>query len=88
MCQARALITSVKTASTLIHVCVTMGSRDQTVPQKLTSVSLILAILELASMQSIPTDVRATPDILVYIVMLTSTNVSPARAITAHVWTT
>ena len=74
-----------KTASTLIHVCVTMGSRDQTVPQKLTSVSLILAILELASMQSIPTDVRATPDILVYIVMLTSTNVSPARAIAARV---
>ena len=85
MCQARALITSVKTASTLIHVCVTMASRDQTVPQKLTSVSLILAILELASMQSIPTDVRATPDILVYIVMLTSTNVSPARAIAARV---
>ena len=84
----RVLIINVKTASIHIPVYVTMVSRDQTVPQKLTNVSPVPAVLALALTHSIPTCVHASPDIRVYSVMLISTNVSPVRAITARVWIT
>ena len=84
----RVLIINVKTASIHIPVYVTMVSRDQTAPQRLTNVSPVPVVLALALTHSIPTCVHASPDIPAYSVTLISTNVSPVRAITARVWTT